>query len=261
MPKEKRDESAGIRHPFISFLDNFWYHYKWHTIVALVLIFAIVFSTVQVFNKPKYDLYIMYAGGTDVRMTGSGGEESDYAKLHSAVKRYVADGNGDGERTISLLNLYLPSAEQIKKVESINDGTEINYTLIWQNDESFRQNIVYGNYYVCLISEHLYREWTKEASSNPFTKVTDYLPTDAEYTLGKQDTEAEGYVLPGEFGVYLSSTPLSERPGFDKLGEDTVLCLRRYTKASSKVSGIAAEDYYANCEQIFRLMLADKAYG
>ena len=47
---------------FLKWLDNYWYHYKWVTIV--VAFFIIVFSvcTLQMCSKEKNDLIIVYAG-------------------------------------------------------------------------------------------------------------------------------------------------------------------------------------------------------
>jgi hypothetical protein len=201
----------------------------------------------------------MYAGNTDLKMTRGGADKSEYEELFLALKRHVGDKNGDGERTLNLLNLFLPSNEVIAEIEARNDGTEVNYTLIRDNDSSFRQNIVYGNYYICLISEHLFTEWTKDERSNPFAPITEYLPEGAEYTVG--DTAADGeYILPNEYGVYLSSTPLAKKAGYSLLPSDTVICFRRHLKSTSKVGGVKSEDYYKSCEDVLRLMLIDKAY-
>ena len=110
-----------------------------------------------------------------------------------------------------------------------------------------------------MISEHLFLEWTKDERSNPFAPLTDYLPEGAEYEIG-EDAEGDGYILPNEYGVYLSSTPLAERAGYSLLSSDTVICFRRHLKSTSKVGGVKSEDYYKSCEEVVRLMLADKAY-
>ena len=252
MSEENKEKSK-----FKLWLENFIYHYKWHSIVAAVLIVIVVVSTFQMCNKPKYDVYVMYAGNADIKMTRGGADLSEYEELYTAIKRHVGDKNGDGERTLNLLNLFLPSAERIAEIEALNDGTEINYTLVRENDGSFRQNVTYGNYYICLISEHLFLEWTKEERSNPFEPITELLPDGAEYTVG---AEGSGYVLPNEYGVYLSSIPLKDRAGYSLLPDDTVICFRRHIKATSKVGGIKSEVYHENCREVLKLMLADKAY-
>ena len=253
------ERGAMAKSPARLWLEDFIYHYKWHSIVAAVLIVIVVFSSFQMCTKPKYDVYFMYAGNTDLKMTRGGADTSEYEELFLALKRHVGDKNGDGERTLNLLNLFLPSNEMIAEIEARNDGTEVNYTLVRDNDSSFRQNIVYGNYYICLISEHLFLEWTKDERSNPFAPITDYLPEGTKYEIG-EDADGDGYILPSEYGVYLSSTPLAERAGYSLLSSDTVICFRRHLKSTSKVGGVKSEDYYKSCEEVVRLMLADKAY-
>ena len=43
-----------------SFFENFWYHYKFHTIAALFGIFVLVVGILQLTGKTNPDIYIMY---------------------------------------------------------------------------------------------------------------------------------------------------------------------------------------------------------
>ena len=87
-------------------LENFIYHYKWHSIVAAVLIVIIIFSSVQMCTKPKYDVYFMYAGNTDLKMTRGSADKSEYEELFLALKRHVGDKNKDGEKTMEQIAIY-----------------------------------------------------------------------------------------------------------------------------------------------------------
>ena len=233
--------------------ENFIYHYKWHAIAALFLVCVLIFLIVSTATKTEFDGYVMYAGGKNLRTYAEGDDGITYTEINSAFSRFTTDVNGDGNRVISFLDIYLPSDEEIKAAEAKGDG--INYSLLRENDETFRYNMLSGDYYICLISESLFLEWTKDEKNNPFVKIAPYLPEGAKLATGEGD---EGYRLPSEYGVYLSSTPSADNQGFKNLPEDTVICLRSVSGALSKRK--SSEKLFAGAEEMLRNLLADKAY-
>ena len=242
-------------------LENFFYHYKWHSIIAAFLVIVIVVGSVQMCDRTTYDMYVMYAGGDDIRMNAPGGEETEYEKLLSATRRFVSDFDGDGERNITMLNLFLPSDDRIKEIEAMGPEYEISHSLLSENDGIFRENLYYGEYYICILSEHLLVEWTKEGKNNPFLPISDYLPEDAPVITGSLADAKEGeYVLKNSYGVYLKSTPIADNPGYELLGDDTVICMRMLTEANNHMSKKKNREHFKNSEEVLRLMLADKAY-
>lgn len=259
----KEPSEVKIKFPFGERAENFWYHYKWHTVIALILVIAITIASVQMCSKTSYDMYVMYAGGSDIKMSGFDGKSSDYERLHSATLRFVSDVDGDGERNLSMLNLFLPSDEQIKEYqESIGKDEEINYTLLSENDKTFRECMMYGEFYVCILSEHLLKEWSKNGDFVPFLPIADYLPEGSKFVTGSGASAEEGtYVLASDYGVYLSSTPLADNPGYEALGSDTVICIRMYSELSNRFNKKEGLEHFRNSEEVLRRMLADKAYS
>ena len=98
MQKNERGADNAVREKqsFKEWIENYFYHYKWHTVIALVVIFAIVICSLQMCEKTSYDLHVMYAGSEDIRMSAKEGDISEYQKLLSGIKPYVSDANGDG---------------------------------------------------------------------------------------------------------------------------------------------------------------------
>ena len=98
--REEKIESAEINtsgNKLIKKIDNFFYHYKWHTaVVAFILIIAIVCS-VQMCQREEYDVYVLYAGGYSVSKTAEGGDMSEYVSIMSEIKGVSADFDGDGK--------------------------------------------------------------------------------------------------------------------------------------------------------------------
>ncbi len=248
---EKVNMVPAITSPFLKKLENFFYHYKWHTLIAAFFVFVISVCIFQTCKRTSYDAYVLYAGGENLRVIEEGETESTYEILYKAMGIYVGDYNEDNERNLSFIDIYLPSADEIKKLEEEGD---VPYNLLKDNDELFRNNMLSGNYYVCMVSEYLFKEWT-EGGSNPFAPISPYLPGGAKIA---NNEEEEGYRLASEYGVYLKSTPLANKPGFKYLPSDTVICFRKFSKTATP--GKRGETTYANAETLFRAMLKAETY-
>ena len=237
------DEQNAAPASFKEWVANFFYHYKWHTIIALFLVFAIIVCSVQMCRRTEYDVYVLYAGGTDIDMTVSQSTgQSEYLLLCDAIAKYSKDFDENGSKTVNLQNLFLPSEKEIAEIEADKER-EVNYRLIAEHNESFKNNIYTGEYYVCFIAEHLYREWA-EKESVPFARIGQYLPEGADVELA------------GEHGVYLRSTELYSEAGFSMLGEDTVICIRLYSDVSLLFGDKENREVYANSEELLRSLLA-----
>lgn len=86
-------------------LDNFWYHYKVHTLVGLFLAFVVIFSAVQLLTIQSYDYYvILYSTDTTSTDLSQG--------MAYALEQYGEDLDSDGEVTVQILNMsYNPSSD------------------------------------------------------------------------------------------------------------------------------------------------------
>lgn len=234
---------------FAKWLDNFFYYYKWHTIVALFLVVTITICSVQMCSKTSFDVFLMYAGGAEIEKTAEEGETPDYVKITSALKQYSKDFDGDGEKNVHVLNLFIPSAEEIEEVESNKEnGYEINYSLIQQDTESLKHYMVYGEYYICILSEDLFRQYTEDSSINFFAPI-------APYTNGNKGD----YEYASEYGIYLSSTSLADKPGFSLLcegGRDSVICIRAFSELAANTSKSKNKEIFKNSEQTLKSLLA-----
>ena len=114
---ENTNSNEVKKGPFRLWIENFFYHYKWHTaVVAFILIIAIVCS-VQMCQREEYDIYVLYAGGHSVSKTAEGGDISEYVSIMSEIKGVSADFDGDGKVNVSLDTLYMLSEEEIDMIE------------------------------------------------------------------------------------------------------------------------------------------------
>lgn len=220
-------------------LENFWYHYKWHTVVALFLIFTITICSFQFCQRKDYDIYIMYAGGGELKMTSQDGDVPEYEKAISALLRYTDDYDENGEIAINLLTLFMPSSEEIENIKA--DGKDVAYQKIYDNSQIFRENILYSDYYLCLLSEEIFLEQC--ASEAPvFDKISQYTQNGTDYEFVS------------EYGIRLSSLPIYARDGIKTLPRDTVVCIRCLSEVSSRLES-GHEQSYINAGILLRELL------
>lgn len=188
---------------FFSKLDNFWYHYKWHTVAILLILIVVTVSTLQMCRREKYDIHIMYAGDEGISKLDPP-DEPEYTKLLTAIKQVCADYDGDGEVVINLNTLFCPS-------DTSGFSPELLQTV--ENDREMLGDIMLASNetYLCLLSKSVFLEYEK----HPPAKFTDL----SGYGDGFEYTESKR-------GIYLSSTDFYSLAGVDILPEDTVICLR-----------------------------------
>ena len=92
MAEEKYDldGESGIKIEkgrFGVWLENFWYHYKWHSIVTLFIILVVTICTVQMCKKEEYDVHFIYAGSEQIRGVKAEGDLSLYQIISKGKRR------------------------------------------------------------------------------------------------------------------------------------------------------------------------------
>jgi hypothetical protein len=242
---DEKIENAEIKlkSPFGKKVENFFYHYKWHTIVALFLIFTIVICSFQMCSKIEYDVHIMYAGGREIKKSAADGDISEYQKLNSSILQYTPDFNEDGTSTANLLTLFVPSAAELEAMLGTDGRLEANTALIRDNTDMLEQNLLYGEYIICLLSEDLFLDFCKR-DLPLFARINQYTNgNDADYE----------YI--NEYGIKLSSTQLYSKAGMQLLPENTVICIRNFSEVSSRFNKTQNEENYRRSTELLRSML------
>ena len=134
-------------------LQNFWYQYKWHTAVSLLLVITLLVCSLQFCSKESYDAYILYAGNKRIGRTNQDGDVAEIVTLISSLKRVTGDFDENGEVSINFTGLYYLNAEETSKV----GATE---TALLTNDKSSLSGIFYGIY--CFIVVIVIKKKKKE---------------------------------------------------------------------------------------------------
>ena len=219
-------------------LENFWYHYKWHTIVAAVAVVIIAIVLSQLLSKPKYDAHVLYAGDTQIKNVSVDGDLPHYQKLLSSLKRVVNDENGDGSIDISLQTLYALTEDQLAEISS--DKTA-QISLALTDTETLESALVVGEYYVCFLSEELFFK------NDAIYDVAMFAPLE-KYAA----SESIDYEYASARGIYLRSLPYSE---FIDLPDDTVVCLRSLNGYTQSINGKSNKQAFATGERVITNIL------
>ncbi len=222
--KIEGEVALKVKSPALKWLDNFWYHYKWHTIAILFVIIVGVMLTVQMCSKLDYDLHVLYAGDDRISSSREGGDLSEYEKMLSDLKRVSPDVDENGECVVDFLNLFVANDEELASLEAKGESTEGADSLIREDAETLKFSVTSGDYYLIFLSERLFLDYEGEFGDAMFTPLSEYA--------GGGDVE---FVGSSSLGIRLSSIE-----GFASLGAvsaldtaDTVVCLRRVTEVSA----------------------------
>ncbi len=232
--------------------ENFWYHYKWHTIITVFVIFVVTICTVQMCSKEEYDVHIIYAGSENVRGKKAENDLSMYEMLSKSLNEAAEDFDENGEISSSFEPLYMLTAEEIsaaeKEIADLKEKGEGSYTLNYvqlsENEKTFRDRTMYSDTYVFLISESLYKKYqTTEYDVPLFVSIEG---------LVEEGVEVEFF---DSAAVYLHSTEFGKLPGLCDLPEDTLIALRSKGALSSHFNREDTDELFNNAEKVVKNML------
>lgn len=246
--KQTGSESVVKQGSFAEKLDNFWYHYKWHTIVILFVVFVIAVCAVQCASVTDYDLQVLYAGNHAFGRLSEDGGYSEYMQTVSSFGELSQDFDKNGQVSVSFLDLYLLTKDEIAELESDPAAGAPSYQLLQENSTMLKNNLDMSEYYVCFLSERLFRQYSEgDKNVGRFVKIAGYAADGVEYD----------YV--SEYGIRLSSLDFKDMPGIDALdAEDTVVCIRNVGAMSSMFSKKESAEQFARGEELLRAILAYK---
>jgi hypothetical protein len=205
---------------------NYWYHYKWVTII--VLFFATVFGigVYQMATKDTYDINILYTGPILMNEDQTKGIEDAFA---SVLPR---DFNSDDEKSVLVNRITVLSDEQLaaKQEEAKKENDKIYYDLKTRKDSISQVTTLFatGETTICLMDPYMYNM---------------YLAQDAFVSLEEALGEVPEYARDA-YSVNLLDTPFGQYfEALQVLPEDTVLCIRKEAVFSGGSKKKAGEQY------------------
>ncbi|MBE6673226.1 MAG: hypothetical protein E7599_06880 [Ruminococcaceae bacterium] len=212
---------------------NYWYHYKWHTLAALFALFVGIFIVCSQVSAPEPDVLLYYGGPAYFSEDAVQSVEGAFATVMDK------DCNGDGKKSTQLIVTTVLSGDQVatKVMDAREEGELLYMGDLSAAEAEYQQEILYGLGIVCLIDQAHFEE-----SSERFALLSDLLPTQdlPEKTVG------------GGRGVLLFDTAFGRYfEVFAGLPKDTVLCIKK------QPLHIKDKDYKAATQLLTSVLLFD----
>lgn len=214
------ESDIRFRGKFAEKIDHFWFYYKWHTIIALFVVFVLVVCISQSCSKQEADMHVLYAGPymySDSEKYGSTNNGGAVGELNALLPR---DYNGDGEKVTGLITYQVMTKEQIEKLkEEVEENNakpdaEIMYvdtSYLTSQNELYTSALMTGEYAILLVDEAMY--YNLEKTEGRLRKLSDVFASVPANAMS-------------EYGIRFSETSLYKNSEYlSKLPESTVLCL------------------------------------
>ena len=209
------ESDIHIKNPFIEKLDNFWFYYKIHIIVALFITFVLTVCIVQSCSKESADVKVLYAGRNDVRAV----VEDIRNELNGVLP---SDFDGNGKKYTDIVTYHVMDEEQIAKYQQEidklpeEDRVKIDRTYFTTESQNFNSYIMTGDCGVFLLDISIYNRLVSlDADHIILRPLSDIFAEIPEYAIG-------------DYGIKFSETALYKNSkSMKNIPEDTVLCLSR----------------------------------
>ena len=172
-------------------LENYWYHYKWATIISAFFITVAVICIVQIASKKDYNIYIRYVG--DSVITGT-----QYDDMTGALEKIVS---GDKKDSVNFAQVaYISDEDNPYKNEKNAVARETLSSMLVQP------------YYIYIMDLTAYNDYKDSGVFAPLSSIFEEDVTDISYD---------------EYALYLSKTEfLKNAPGMEWVEEDTVIVIK-----------------------------------
>ena len=215
--------------------DNFWYHYKWHTIFAAVIMFTVLFCTLSMCRRPSIEYYFYYAGPGEF----TGVEQKE---IVSALGQ--ASGEDGESANVSLTFLFLMTNDQIARFneENRDTGYTVSGSQIMSNRDLLSDEIMTGNAIVMFFDPEVLAGL--QENSGAFLPIRDFAP---------ESTPDEAFS--GEYGIDLRYTIFADVEAFSYFPEGTVLAIRNGISALTLFQRDKALENRARYEALVRRWL------
>lgn len=172
-------------------LENYWYHYKWATIISAFFITVAVICIVQIASKKNYNIYIRYVG--DSVITGT-----QYDDMTGALEKIIS---GDKKDSVNFAQVaYISDEDNPYKNEKNAVSRETLSSMLVQP------------YYIYIMDLTAYNDYKDSGVFAPLSSIFEEDVTDISYD---------------EYALYLSKTEfLKNAPGMEWVEEDTVIVIK-----------------------------------
>lgn len=192
----------------LKWLDNFWYHHKWATIITAFFLVVAVICCIQIFSRQTYDAYFEFIGN------GGSITKTQHEDIISSLSGFVIDADENGD--VSVL---------FSRETFISDENEPVAGMLNSNVTSFMQSALYQDYFIFFIDPTLYESYKDSGMFVALEGRVGDIPDGMKYD---------------EFALKLSKMKIYELPGMSSIPEDTLVVLKTvpYFSSNKKVEAM-----------------------
>ena len=212
---EKKQYTEGIdinNNNFFKWLDNYWYHYKWVTIVVAFFLVVFIVCTVQTCTKKNGDVLLTYAGPASLDI-------DDKVVIENAAEKVLAKySEKQSDITVSVASYYVLSRDQIQNIEKQTDSEGyalyVDKSFVSNEKDSFESQLKTGSGSVILLEKWIYDSFfDSEGATERLVPLSEVFGTTPEGAID-------------DYGVRLGDTRFyKDNPQLSFLSPDTVICL------------------------------------
>ena len=217
--KDQKQYTEGIsvkESRFLRWLDNFWYHYKWVTIIVAFFTVVACVCIIQACTNDPTDILVTYAGPAYLEAD----EKTNIEKIltKNLPEKFASDENAKA----GLSSYYILSKEQIEEAEKQTEVDEdgksyqvyIDTRFISEEMDSFESQLMTGSGSVLLLDMSIYNSLVGEKGrSERLVSLTEILGETPKGAVGN-------------YGIRLGDTEIyHNNPQLWCLPADTVVCL------------------------------------
>ncbi len=209
MKDKEYTEGIAVRGRFFAWLDNYWYHYKWPTIIGAFFLAVVIVCTVQACTKDDYDLTVVYAGREALTST-------EKENIRAAIMAAAPDTDKKEKLSVGFNAYNILSKEQITEMRGQTDADGnpvfVDNSFYTSEFDTYSDYINTGDCAILLLEAWEFEALASAQRLMPISEVLGYTP--------------EGAV--SDYGVKLGDTKLyAEYDVMKVLPEDTVICLMK----------------------------------
>lgn len=200
-PKEPINNAPSpvIQSKFLKWLDNLWYHYKWHILVTLFFLFTVAVCVTQCAKRENYDARFVFAGGKAFATT-------EREELETGMAQWVPkDYDGNGKKNAQMISFPIYA-----------DGTVLPGNT--EAGKDFGSFLNTGECSVWLVSRYVYENFRLAERAVPLSE-----------TVGDRISGIDGYAVALEETAFYKQEPEKWKAVFPQeelyllLGKPTIL--------------------------------------
>lgn len=216
---------------------NFWYHYKWPTIVVAFFVLVLAITIPQLLSRTDSDIQVIYGGPAYLDGDKLAAIEDAFAQVMGVAE----DVNKDGKLTAMLMYQTLMTEEQMAAAEA--NGSIILDRQTLADSKQLNMFLLTGEAIICLLDPAQYEK---------IESADGFLP------LAQMDLGTLPYTPYDDCAIYLKDTAFASffADAFAPLPADTLLCIRRRTEVSMFQSGKAEVVRHETHVALFQKIIA-----